>query len=1013
MEAAWLAAAIVVPLILNQHAFDSFQPYKSAMVRLLAAIIAAAWAIKIFLDRRVAEANCLPPRSVGIALVAFLGAQLLATLFSVNPLPSLGVADNSRGLPTSVAESVLFLAVAVFLRRPAQVDRLVAALVATSIPVALYALIQRLGFDPIAFAGSEERVFSTSGHPIFLAAYLTMVMPLTWWRIIIAATLSQHGAVDRLRVMRLLFLAGVAVLQMAGFLCAQSRGPMLGLMATATFFGLGWAAYARRRRWSLRIGAVLGFGAAFLFFLNLPLASSDRVAQALGLERFTTTLGLRGGADAFRKAHWNAGVELMTSSQPIIFPNGGGDRWTILRPWIGYGPETLVNVLPQRFLWPSSELKPESRLHDRVLDLWFTSGAIGVLAFLAFFLLVFQRGLENAGLSSGRLLFFLVPGLAIAVSALFGAIGGKGFLGLGMIVGVVAGCGLSILASIPKGPEQPDDAENAHGHRLLIIALLAALVGHLLETGFAFTVPATSLLFWLYAGMLLAPGRDEDSEEAAVIIAASRSPRRNRSSKAQTRPGVGWQEGYLAAYGPALILVTLLYAFIQMYAVDSIDWTTVLARTLTQIKGDQGPSHLIWFLFVPTWLASNFAFAGNTGERGAVRWWVPLTISAAIGVAFAIVQGAQIAGIGPLPRLTDLPATALAQISGYQTLYFTFIGLFLGLLLGAAWMLTPSAMDGLKTIWRPLGLPVLAISLGTAAAWFLALREIHTEITGTWGRALVSFGRLEAGTEVLGRAVLEKPHSIFYRRELAAAFIRRAQASRNFETFDWLSHEAEASLLPATVEAHGLSTAGADLARLYLPWAAFTPDAGPRLLLARQAATCFARQQSFAPGHPVSWLDSAVLEEFLHQPEEADRQLQTAIGLMDWRIGYWADAYRKMSLGCSAPELRQAYATVVFHLYEAALHKARVPSEIARLRLGRAMLNLGLGHLPAAGQECLEVLPSLPAGEAWQAEGALAEIDRQAHRLVEAKIHIDRAIRTAPEDQKAMLLDTRKRIEGR
>jgi hypothetical protein len=257
------------------------------------------------------------------------------------------------------------------------------------------------------------------------------------------------------------------------------------------------------------------------------------------------------------------------------------------------------------------------------------------------------------------------------------------------------------------------------------------------------------------------------------------------------------------------------------------------------------------------------------------------------------------------------------------------------------------------------------------------------------------------------------PYSIFYRRELGSASIRRAQGAHDFETFDWLSRQSETALLPAASELHGMSTAGADLARLYLPWAVFTPPGERRLWLATQAGIYFERQQRFAPSHPVSWLDSAVLDEFLHHPEESNRKLQVALGLMDWRTGYWADAYCKLCVGCSAPELQQAYAMVVFRIYAAALQKARTPEEIALLHLGRAKLNSGLGHLDEARQECLEYQPSLAEGEKWRASAALAEIAWRSRALPEARREIDQAIQEAPPAEKPQLQNLKHSIEGR
>jgi hypothetical protein len=110
IEAAWLAAAVVVPLIFHQHAIDGFQPYKATIVRLLAGVIVAAWGIRSCLDRRVVGADRLLPRPLMIALVAFLGAQLVATIFSINPRASFSIGSNSRGIVTALAESASFCA---------------------------------------------------------------------------------------------------------------------------------------------------------------------------------------------------------------------------------------------------------------------------------------------------------------------------------------------------------------------------------------------------------------------------------------------------------------------------------------------------------------------------------------------------------------------------------------------------------------------------------------------------------------------------------------------------------------------------------------------------------------------------------------------------------------------------------------------------------------------------------------------------------------------------------------
>ena len=52
MEAAWLAAVIVVPVFFNVYSSRIFEPDKITLLRSLALVILAAWLIKILEDKR-------------------------------------------------------------------------------------------------------------------------------------------------------------------------------------------------------------------------------------------------------------------------------------------------------------------------------------------------------------------------------------------------------------------------------------------------------------------------------------------------------------------------------------------------------------------------------------------------------------------------------------------------------------------------------------------------------------------------------------------------------------------------------------------------------------------------------------------------------------------------------------------------------------------------------------------------------------------------------------------------
>jgi hypothetical protein len=1006
VESLWLGAAIVVPLFFNHQALGSFGFHKEVIVRVLAAITAVAWLVNAFVGRRPRSHLPRPPGRLLIALGLFLGSQLLATFFSVYPMASIwGDLEFGQGLVTLLAEVVLFLAISGLLRREDQVHRLVAVITTTSIPVALYGIIQQMGYDPIPYAEPISRSFSTLGHGIHLGGYLAMVMPLTWWKIIqeMGRARGQYG--------RLFFPGGVAVIQALAFFDAQSRGPLLGFLTTLAIFWLFYTLHTRRWKW-LRSGfTAIGILLVLLVFINLPLAFSSKAARALGVQRFANTLALREGADPYRKAHWEAAVDLMLTGQPIAFPTGGNDRWLALRPWIGYGPETLGNVLPQRFIWTVAETKTEARLHNQLLDRWYGSGVVGLLTFLGFFYFVWCQGLRGLGWQSRTANNILALGAVVLVTGLFCAVGGRGFLGLGLTVGVVSSCGLAFLLGRDTrcNPETPPESRSAK--ETLIVALLAALGGHLIETGFAFTVADTSLLFWLFAGVLMAlPSVGNQAPDAPVARTQVKSKSRRGSNQSPQDRAV-WLDGCLAGCGTALALTTLLFCFLKMYLQEAIDWETVLAQALTRLKSDHGPSHLVWLLLIPTWLAANFALVRESKDNRGKRFLIALLVSGAIASVGAIVLAAQTASVGPVPAAAEGAAPAIAQLAGYQILFNSFLGLALVLMLAVAWLLDRASGEASNLNVRGLATNLVIVAAGLLAAWFICLREVHADIAALWGRTLYTLSRPEASVEVLRRSVQEQPHSVVYRRELADSLIAKAQTSRDFSGFDWLASEAAAARLPATREAHGLTPASADLARLYLAWSAFDPEPARRVSRAQEGANFFDQAACYLPGHAFSWLDYSVLETLLHQPDDAERKFQTAVGLMQDRAGYWANSYREQCVACSAPELRDAYAKLAFRLFDIAIAHSNRPAAVAVLRIQRAELDLGLGRLAEARQECLDAGPSLSKDDLWQADSTLGLIDLRRGDRTAAGQRLDMSIAEAPADKKDMLRKVRKEID--
>jgi len=294
IEAGWLAALVTTPLFFNVHSSRIFEPDKIVLLRSIALIMVLAWMVKGLEDWRARsktrggkrESSARPPPeqpTLWRSLVAnpplllallFLADYAFATVTSIAPHLSLwGSYERLQGLYTTSAYLVIFCSIAALLRTQEQLERLFTTVLIVSFPVSLYGIIQYFGIDPVPWKGDvTQRVTSTLGNPIFVAAFLIMVVPLTLYRLLearrIATRHGHSGAKAALSppLLSILRLATYSVLLLAQLVCivfSQSRGPWLGLLSGLLLFALLWTLVHRLWRWTVLI-AGSSFGIALL-----------------------------------------------------------------------------------------------------------------------------------------------------------------------------------------------------------------------------------------------------------------------------------------------------------------------------------------------------------------------------------------------------------------------------------------------------------------------------------------------------------------------------------------------------------------------------------------------------------------------------------------------------------------------------------------------------------------------------------------------------------------------------
>jgi tetratricopeptide (TPR) repeat protein len=201
----------------------------------------------------------------------------------------------------------------------------------------------------------------------------------------------------------------------------------------------------------LAVAALLGWG---LFLLNLPDGPLVPLAQLPGVERLASLAQTASGSGAARLAIWRTAMSLAAA-----------------RPWLGYGPETLVNVFlriyPPQLVYYQGRQAIVDRAHNLWLDLGLSMGVVGVTSFVA-----------------------LLTGFA--------------WLGWRRL----------------RATAETEE-------RLIWVGLFAAVAGHLADMQFGFDTTPTATTFWLVLGLGAAIGQGLERETTAATLTSPSSLHRS------------------------------------------------------------------------------------------------------------------------------------------------------------------------------------------------------------------------------------------------------------------------------------------------------------------------------------------------------------------------------------------------------------------------------------------------------------------------------------------------------
>ena len=1050
IEAAWLAAVLVVPVLVNPHSELGFHPNKMVFFQGLALLVCAAWLTKSIgsphgwserwrgMSRTVRGAPLLLPLAV-LSLT-----YLVSSCFSINPVPSLwGAYEPMEGLFSFGCGLVLLVAILTHLRRREQLDRVLTAIIVPGLPIALYGLLQRAGYAPSPMGA---RVTSLMGNPIFLGAYLLLTLPVLIWRI--------GGLISDLRRgVKSWRLVGVGVYGLVlfseglVFLFTESRGPLLGLVAGAFFFLVSLGILRRSRAIILGgAGAVIA-GLTLLVLLNLPNGPLQRWTSLPVLERISQIFSREEAIKSIRAGYWGAAIRIMRSERPLAFPTDGHDSYHALRPVIGYGPETVLSVLPREYTHPGTDPPLTNRLHNLALDTWLSLGAVGLASLAVLLVLTFFQVYRHVGWLPSRAsagLFFGLAAGGAGTGVLLALWQAAALAGLGLQFGLATGLVAYPLCLPWLSRSKPYPSDFRFGTGSLLLALLSALLAHLVETAFSFETPATSSLVWVYLGIILALCRVRGSEPTdAAAIAPPGGPARPKNG-AQEAPELCFQQVATAseAEGPcgppskpskhaellpagltALLLVSLLFGLIRVHTATPLSTLEVVVQSMTHPEEGKGSHPLLIALILATWGFSAFVFTLDHlrlfphESKGRVLG-LALTVSGAIAVSFLFLDGWQLARIGPIPQVPLAVETVLKQCSGYLDLCLWFGATLLALLLFVAWACrTEVACIELKRVGGPI-FALLCIPAAAGVLWFTGIRFLRADVSCRWAEDLNSAGNATMAAAVYRHTLSIDPKPIVYRFFAARVSTDLAQKAVDRQEYEYRMAEAESALLAWSCK--GQDRAAFYLGQHYLRWALHEPDPTRRLALAQKATAALDTALVFEPKYELAWRESAHVDLLLRgRPAAAQAKLRRATELVvdqnengagPGKMAF-AIYYTERSRGEADPALKRQYATYAREYYDEALQDATAAgsSRFAML-FSKAGLLWDLGQLQQAVVLFSEAADFGDEPQAWMAERALAEVYTTLKDQAAAKQHLRRALHKAPADEKLPLLDWWHRI---
>ncbi|EKD49399.1 MAG: hypothetical protein ACD_63C00158G0007 [uncultured bacterium] len=397
-----LVLLLVCPLVFNPASVFFYEFFQVVFFRSLVSVLVLLAVHSVFKKKKISSVRI--PKYFLYLVFAFLVFSGVSTILADSPnIAFWGSSLRFQGY-VNILHYVAYFFILIFLIRKTEVKILLKAVSLSAFLVGLYAIAQRLGMDPWSM---PVRVFSTFGHPNFLAAYLAMTVPITLY-FILQRKSRAFAAISLYVQCTALFLtftrsawaaAFFASLFVFVFIIFLYRKDKFFLKKIFTVFVLTIAIAALSFVSAREMNK--GAGEDYMFFATGQRNSFDLNGNPLD-ERLKDMTEFHSGSGAIRVFIWKDALDIIKDY-----------------PLFGVGADNMQETYAKHYR--DEPDRPEAsremiadRAHNEIMDAWISYGIFGMIAFFGIIVFVFIvgfSGFKNRLSHDGVLMVVLMAGI--------------------------------------------------------------------------------------------------------------------------------------------------------------------------------------------------------------------------------------------------------------------------------------------------------------------------------------------------------------------------------------------------------------------------------------------------------------------------------------------------------------------------------------------------------------------------------------------------------------------------